>query len=479
MPLTPGYDNRGFQPEYTNRYGQPGNGNYYVNYPAPSYPSAVPAYLPRVSDHHAVPASEPVTSKSLCTPKTKKTVCIVMAIVLLLAAAIVAAVLIWYFVTNSRITYMTCSSSGTRIPASQWCDGVPQCLNGEDERQCVRLYGPRFILQAYSSEKTDWLPVCQDNWNDDYGKTACNDIGYSKSTFYKREGIAAPASASFMLLNTSSGNSDLYQKLYSSKSCASGAVVALRCIDCGVSSKAASSRIVGGSPASLGQYPWQVSLQFRGKHYCGGSIITPYWIVTAAHCVEGNLGTASSWMVYPGFLYISQMTSNNGYAVDKIISRADYDSDTKNNDIALMKLRSPLAFTVNIRPVCLPNFEMLWEAPKVCWISGWGATYDGGSSSSTLMAISVPLISPSQCNARSVYDGSITDSMVCAGYLQGGKDSCQGDSGGPLVTDLNSLWWLVGDTSWGSGCANVNKPGVYGNVTYFLGWIYQQMQANR
>nr|XP_033798330.1 transmembrane protease serine 2 [Geotrypetes seraphini] len=472
-PGGPYYDNRGFQPEY-NVYRHPENTNY-ANYPVQPYTFAGPASLPRVSAHHSLPSAEPVDSKSLCTPKTKKITCIVVSSVVILAIAIVAAVLIWYFVTNNHL--FTCSSSGSNIKPSQWCDGIPHCPNGEDESQCMRLYGPNFMLQAYFSEKEDWFPVCLDNWNDAYGRQTCKDIGYNIDT-YMSQGTSASTATSFMLLNTSSENIDLYRKLYNSKTCASGSVVTLRCIDCGTSSQKASNRIVGGSQASLGQWPWQVSLQYNWKHLCGGSIITPYWILTAAHCVEGDLSIAALWKVYPGILYIPS-TSASWYRVDKIIFNKNYDSETKNNDIALMKLRSPISFNDNIKPICLPNFGMPWEAPKPCWTSGWGDTSGRDKGSPVLLAVSVPLISPSRCNARSVYDGLITASMICAGYLQGGKDSCRGDSGGPLVTDLNSLWWLVGDTSWGIGCASINKPGVYGNVTYFLSWIYEQMQANR
>lgn len=93
--------------------------------------------------------------------------------------------------------------------------------------------------------------------------------------------------------------------------------------------------------------------------------------------------------------------------------------------------------------------------------------------------VMVPLIERSTCNSVYVYDGMVLPTMVCAGYLQGGIDSCQGDSGGPLVTNKNSVWWLVGDTSWGTGCASPNRPGVYGNMTVFTDWIYKNMQANR
>ena len=111
-------------------------------------------------------------------------------------------------------------------------------------------------------------------------------MGY-KNNFYSSQGIPDQSGAtSFMKLNVSSGNVDLYKKLYHSDSCSSRMVVSLRCIECGVRSVKRQSRIVGGLNASPGDWPWQVSLHVQGVHVCGGSIITPEWIVTAAHCVE-------------------------------------------------------------------------------------------------------------------------------------------------------------------------------------------------
>lgn len=131
-----------------------------------------------------------------------------------------------------------------------------------------------------------------------------------------------------------------------------------------------------------------------------------------------------------------------------------------------------------VKPVCLPNPGLLLEPTQACWISGWGSTYEKGKVSDVLNAAMVPLIEPWRCNNKYVYNNLVTPAMVCAGYLQGTVDSCQGDSGGPLVTLKSGIWWLIGDTSWGSGCAKANRPGVYGNVTVFTDWIYRQMRAN-
>ncbi|KYO39058.1 transmembrane protease serine 3 [Alligator mississippiensis] len=204
-----------------------------------------------------------------------------------------------------------------------------------------------------------------------------------------------------------------------------------------------SSRIVGGNASAPKQWPWQVSLQFQGFHLCGGSVITPWWIVTAAHCVY-DLYLPSSWSVQVGFV-TQQDAPVNPHSVEKIIYHRNYKPKTMGNDIALIKLAAPLVLN--------------------------------GDTSETMNYASVPLISNKICNHRDVYGGIITPSMLCAGFLRGGVDTCQGDSGGPLACEVRSTWKLVGTTSFGVGCAEVNKPGVYSRTTSFLDWIHEQMEV--
>ncbi|XP_052423201.1 transmembrane protease serine 2 isoform X3 [Carassius gibelio] len=450
-------------------------------YPGPQNPQHLyqnsEKYSPAQNLHQYTPQAAPVNTHHTFTSglyldvnpvhkssRRKKWPFILGIVITLLVVAGVIAAVLWFYGLFDCLLGSRCQTDNKHVSLSQWCDGMENCPLGDDE---IRLFGSNFLLQMYSNVTRKWENVCSDRWNDSLGQQACEMMGYERSTYVGYEEI------DYMLVKTDSlSSSNLTGFLSKTSDCPSNKAVALKCIDCG---RNIGTRIVGGTTVtSKGVWPWQVSLQISGVHLCGGSVITPYWIVTAAHCVHER-SDARVWTVYAGYLNLPEMLSATGSSVSRIIMH-NYDPVTDENDIALMKLSSPLTITSNVRPVCLPNKGMYFTAPRDCYVTGWGSLFSGGSSSQTLQEAKIQLIDRTTCNSRAVYNGQITDTMICAGKLEGGVDSCQGDSGGPLVTKENSLWWLVGDTSWGDGCAFRNKPGVYGNVTYFLDWIHEQMR---
>ncbi|XP_059401287.1 transmembrane protease serine 2-like [Carassius carassius] len=443
-------------------------------------------YSPAQSLHQYTPQTAPVNTHHTVTPglylevnpvhkasRRKKWPLILSIVITLLVVAGVIAVVLWFYGEFDCLQGRRCKTDNKCISFSQWCDGVQNCPSGDDETHCYRLYGSNSLLQMNSRETQKWENVCIDGWSDNLGKQACEEMGYERNTYVGYVEINSRASSDYMLVKTDTPSSfNLTSFLSKSSDCPSNKAVSLKCIDCGRNS---GTRIVGGTTVtSKGVWPWQVSLQISGNHLCGGSIITPYWIITAAHCVN-EFSNARDWTVYAGYLTRAEMRSATGNSVNRIVMH-NFNPRTNENDIALMKLNHPLTFTSDVRPVCLPPKGMYFAAPRESYITGWGALFSGGPASQTLQEAKIQLIDRTTCNSRAVYNGRITDTMICAGRLEGGVDSCQGDSGGPLVIKENSLWWLVGDTSWGDGCAFRNKPGVYGNVTYFLDWIYEQMR---
>uniref|UniRef100_A0A452U7F7 trypsin n=1 Tax=Ursus maritimus TaxID=29073 RepID=A0A452U7F7_URSMA len=224
-------------------------------------------------------------------------------------------------------------------------------------------------------------------------------------------------------------------------------------------------KIVGGYTCQRNSVPYQVSLN-SGYHFCGGSLINSQWVVSAAHCyksrIQVRLGEYNIAVSEGGEQFINSA---------KVIRHPNYNSNTIDNDIMLIKLSSPATLNSRVTAISLPT--SCAAAGTQCLISGWGNTQSTGEYyPDVLQCLQAPILSDSSC--RNAYPGRITSNMICLGYLQGGKDSCQGDSGGPVV--CNGV--LQGIVSWGAGCAQKGKPGVYTKVCNYVSWIQQTIAAN-
>ncbi|XP_052446371.1 transmembrane protease serine 13b [Carassius gibelio] len=424
--------------------------------PAPCVVQTIP------TQRSQIPSNNTNMNKRYCYGGSGGTVVIVVLVVIAVWLGVRYGPSLWALSEKETET-------DTCPPLSVNCDGKRDCSQGSDESRCVR-FGTANELQVMTSKTKSFLPVCAQGWNKTVADQTCQQLGFRQS--YKDD-VLQTSSSTFQSLNSQFTNT-IQGSVNMSASCPGQKTVSLQCSKCGQPSV---SRIVGGKVAADGQWPWQASLHFQGDHTCGGTLVAPDFIITAAHCFPK--GTSSSqlpnWKVYIGL--VSQLQLPSPYYVKQIILHENYDSTTKNNDIALLKLSKPAS---NIQPVCLPVFGQMFPAGKQCWTTGFGLTFEGADSISTyLMEVAVDLIDSAVCKSNTVYGGRITEQMQCAGDLRGGKDSCQGDSGGPLVCKVDDKWYLTGVTSWGDGCGRRNRPGVYSNVGQLLMWIYGKMQQQR
>ncbi|XP_008056840.1 cationic trypsin-3 [Carlito syrichta] len=224
-------------------------------------------------------------------------------------------------------------------------------------------------------------------------------------------------------------------------------------------------KIVGGYTCQKNSIPYQVSLN-AGYHFCGGSLINDQWVVSAAHCYKSRI------QVRLGEYNIDVLEGDEQFINSaKIIRHPKYNAATIDNDIMLIKLNSPAVISSRVSTVSLPR--ACAAAGTQCLISGWGNTLSSGTNYPELLqCLNAPILSDTAC--RNAYPGKITSNMICLGFLEGGKDSCQGDSGGPVVCNGE----LQGIVSWGYGCAQQGKPGVYTKVCNYVDWIQQTIAAN-
>jgi len=233
-------------------------------------------------------------------------------------------------------------------------------------------------------------------------------------------------------------------------------------------------RIVGGEIAERGQFPYQIQIQYLNQHHCGGAIVNNNWIVTAAHC-SSHLAIYYTLVANQYNIFAAEGEERK-YTVTRVVRHPDYVDGELHDDVALMKVGSPIVFDDLVQPIPLPESGHLASANGTTTrITGWGSTSEGGSLPFYLHFVDIPVVSDEEC--REGYGEDVLDSMLCAGFPEGGKDACQGDSGGPLVCDDLDVPYLCGLVSWGNGCARPGFPGVNTEVSYFVDWIREQTSA--
>ncbi|XP_045465990.1 uncharacterized protein LOC123674890 [Harmonia axyridis] len=435
-------------------------------------------------------------------------------------------------------SFWKCKNSNECVPMAFVCDGPEDCSDGSEESDelCLAPVEVRLVNGSNRAEgrlevkyHDVWGTVCDDDFNDDAAKVVCKNLGYKGTVTVKKEAYFGEGKGPIWLDQvTCFGNESKLEKCshwkWGENNCEHNEDVGVICINsdtsemerhvkspqeinastvtmnpsypiypstCGLRKNSIFSadsnvhfRVVKGSKAKVGNFPWQAALRVKGNlrvaHWCGAVIISPTFVLTAAHCLVGY--TKGAYIVIAGDYNIQEDegTEQHAYIEDFYIHEDFRKGHKMNNDIALVKLKGH-GFILNqdVQAICLPEEDTDYNVNLNCTISGFGSIESGESAfSNELRAGEVPLLPDSVCKMPHVYGNSLTDGMFCAGHLNGGTDACDGDSGGPLACLDHGLFTLYGITSWGHRCGFANKPGVYVKVAHYRKWIDDTIKKN-
>ncbi|XP_078467673.1 chymotrypsin-like elastase family member 2A [Lampetra planeri] len=243
------------------------------------------------------------------------------------------------------------------------------------------------------------------------------------------------------------------------------------------------SRVVNGVEAKPNSWPWQISLQYLSSgswyHTCGGTLIDPQWVLTAAHCISSR-----TYRVAVGEHLLSvEEGGDEFHSVDQITVHPGWNNNNVagGNDIALIRLAQPVVLSNKVQPSCLPPAGVVLSHNYPCYITGWGRLSTGGALPDALQQANLPVVDHATCSQSNWWSTNAKTTMVCAGG-DGYDSGCNGDSGGPLNC-INSAgkWEVHGITSYVSsmGCNYIRKPTVFTRVSAFNDWINSIMGINR
>ncbi|CAL8136349.1 unnamed protein product [Orchesella dallaii] len=236
-------------------------------------------------------------------------------------------------------------------------------------------------------------------------------------------------------------------------------------------------RIIGGTGASEGEFPYQILLQERGEFTCGGSFITvngTHFVLTAAHCVRNVRRSILS--VVAGEMDRNIVSGNEQTrSVTKIIIHRQFNYRNFANDIALLAIDKPFTVNTYVSPIPLPKQGQRTTGDVI--VTGWGLTSIFRRTDTRLLQqVRLTILDDNPCRLLYLFPlRRILSSMLCAGKLIGGGDSCDGDSGGPMKAVNGD--YLAGIVSWGTICAFPLQPGVNTEVSHFIDWIEKQASS--